>query len=113
MSVDDYIRSAPAGARPKLEEVRAAIRSSAPEAKEGFSYQMPYYNYRGSLAWFALHKNHIGLYIRPPVIAEHGSELKGYQTTKSAVHLPLDRPIPTSLVKRLVIARVKKNKEEE
>jgi len=99
--------------RHKLEEVRAAIREVAPTAAESISYQMPYYNYKGRLAWFGLQSRHIGLYLRPPVIAEHKKELAGYETTKSAVHLPLDKKIPVSLVKKLVKARMKKNDAED
>ena len=111
-TVDDYISAAPIGARDKLEEVRAAIREVAPTAVESIGYQMPYYNYKGSLAWFALQKGYIGLYLRPPTLEEHKKELAGYVTTKSAVHLPLDKKIPVSLVKKLVKARIKKNEAE-
>ncbi|MDA4115378.1 MAG: DUF1801 domain-containing protein [Thaumarchaeota archaeon] len=100
-------------AREKLEEVRAAIRQVAPTAVESISYQMPYYNYKGRLAWFGLHSRHIGLYLRPPTIEEHKKELAGYVTTKSAVHLPLDKKIQVSLVKKLVKARMKKNDAEK
>lgn len=74
---------------------------------------MPYYDYKGRLAWFGLFTSHIGLYLRPPIIKKHSADLKGYVTTMSAVHLPLDRPIPTDLVKKLVRARMKVNDEEE
>jgi len=110
--VDDYISTAPVEARAKLEEVRAAIREVAPTAVEGISYRIPFYDYKGRLAWFGLQKRHIGLYIRPPVIEEHKKDLTAYKTTLSAVHLPLDRRIPVSLVKKLVKARMKKNEEE-
>jgi uncharacterized protein YdhG (YjbR/CyaY superfamily) len=63
----------------------------------------------GRLAWFGLFTSHIGLYLRPPVVEKHKDELAGYVTTKSAVHLPLDREIPVALVKKLVRARVKMN----
>jgi uncharacterized protein YdhG (YjbR/CyaY superfamily) len=96
----------------KLREVRAAIKEAAPNAKESISYRMPYYDYKGRLAWFGLHKEHIGLYLRPPVIEEHRRELAGYETTKSAVHLPLDKMIPVPLIKELVRARMKKNDAE-
>ncbi|HYB45556.1 MAG TPA: DUF1801 domain-containing protein, partial [Nitrososphaerales archaeon] len=72
-------------------------------------YRIPFYGYKGRLAYFGLQKNYISLYLRPPVIAEHKRELAGYVTTKSAVHLPLNREIPVSLVKKLVRARMKKN----
>jgi len=111
-TVDAYIQSAGEVARKKLQEVRNSIKEVAPEARESISYGIPYYDYKGRLAWFGLFTNHIGLYIRPPIIQEHRKELEGYMTTKSAVHLPLDREIPVSLVKKLVRARMKMNEAE-
>jgi len=107
--VESYILAAPKDVQAKLRAVRAAIKEVAPDASESISYRMPYYSYKGRLAWFGLQKAHIGLYLRPPVIEEHRRELAGYATTKSAVHLPLDRKIPVSLVKKLVKARVRMN----
>jgi uncharacterized protein YdhG (YjbR/CyaY superfamily) len=46
-------------------------------------------------------------------VEKHKKELTGYVTTKSAVHLPLDKKIPVSLVKKLVKARMKINETEE
>ena len=97
----------------KLKEVRTVIRETAPTAKESISYGMPYYDYKGRLAWFGLSKAHIGLYLRPPVIEEHKKELMNYETTKSAVHLPLDKKIPVPLIKKLVKARMKKNETKD
>jgi uncharacterized protein YdhG (YjbR/CyaY superfamily) len=111
--VDAYIGSAPKQARVKLRQVRAAIREAAPLAEESFSYGMPCYSYKGRLAWFGLQRGYVGLYLRPPVIAEHKKELAGYFTTKSAVHLPMEGEMPIGLVKKLVRARVKKNQVEE
>jgi len=111
-AVDAYIQAAKGDLRRKLIEVRTAIREAAPDARERISYRIPFYEYKGRLAWFGLQKNHIGLYLRPPVIQEHPKELKRYVTTKSAIHLPLDREIPISLVKKLVRARMKLNEEE-
>ena len=108
-NVDAYIRAAPKDARAKLVQLRRIIKATAPEAVEGISYKMPYYNYNGALIWFAAFKNHIGLFIRPPVIEEHKHELERYETTKSAVHLPIDEPLPVAIIKRLVKARVAKN----
>jgi len=112
-TVDAYILAAPKKAQPKLRQVRAAIREAAPGAAESISYRIPYYSYKGRLAWFGLQKAHIGLYLRPPVIEEHKKDLAGYKTTLSAVHLPLDRKVPVSLIKKLVKARMKKNEAEE
>jgi uncharacterized protein YdhG (YjbR/CyaY superfamily) len=110
--VDEYIASAPRQMRPKLKQLRAAIKQAAPEATETISYRMPYYACHGRLAWFASMKGYIGLYLRPPVIAEHARELAGYKTTKSAIHLPLDEKLPVALIKKLVKARLEKNRTE-
>jgi uncharacterized protein YdhG (YjbR/CyaY superfamily) len=110
--VDSYIARAPKEVRSKLMEVRAAIREVAPNAVESISYRMPYYSYKGRLAWFGLMKTHIGLYLRPPIIEEHKKELSAYKTTQSAVHFPLDQKIPVQLIRKLVKARIKKNEAD-
>jgi uncharacterized protein YdhG (YjbR/CyaY superfamily) len=112
-SVDEYIAAAPKEAQGKLREVRAAIKEVAPAARESISYGMAYYSYKGRLAWFGLHTAHIGLYLRPPILHEHESELAAYQKTKSSLHLPLDRKVPVALVKKLVRAAMKKNEAKE
>lgn len=60
--VDAYIAAAPAPAQPLLRTLRAIVKSEAPSAEEGLSYGMPYYEYHGRLAYFAVHKTHIGVY---------------------------------------------------
>ena len=109
--VDRYISSAPKSIQAKLAQVREAIFEAAPGARESISYKIPFYDYRGRLAWFGLFTNHIGLFIRPPVLQEHRDELKGYSMTKSSLHLPLGKPIPVKLVKKLVKAGVRMNEE--
>jgi len=110
--VDSYIASAPKVMQDKLRDIRKAIKEVAPTAEERISYGMPYYDYKGRLAWFAMMKTHIGLYLRPPIIEEHKHELEAYKTTKSAIHFPLDEKIPIALIKKLVKARMKKNDAE-
>jgi uncharacterized protein YdhG (YjbR/CyaY superfamily) len=70
---------------------------------------MPYYNYKGRLAYFSPWKAHIGLYIPTPVIQEHERELEAYETTKATVRFPLTKKLPVSLIKKLLTARMKKN----
>jgi len=107
--VDAYIAKAPKEIQQKLRELRKAIKQVAPDAEEKISYRMPFYSYKGRLAWFAAMKTHIGLYLRPPVIEEYKDDLVVYTTTKSAIHFPLDKKLPVSLIKKLVRARMKMN----
>jgi uncharacterized protein YdhG (YjbR/CyaY superfamily) len=111
--VDSYIAASPKDAQQKLREVRAAIREAAPDAVESISYGMPFYSYKGKrgiegrLCYFGLLKGNVGFYLRPPVIEEHTEELAEYASTKSALHFPLDGPIPVLLIKKLVRARMR------
>ena len=118
-SVDVYIAAAPEEVQPKLREVRAVIREVAPDAVESISYGMPFYSYKGQsgykgrLFYFALFREHIGLFLLPPIIEEHKEELAKYETTKSSLHLPLNKPIPISLIKKLLRDGLKKHEARE
>ena len=107
--VEDYIAAAPKEVQGRLNELRALIMKTAPTAVESISYGMPYYSYKGRLAYFSLWKAHIGLYIPSPVIAEHKSELALFETTSATVRIPLDKRLPKALISKLIKARMKKN----
>lgn len=107
--VNEYIANAPDEFQQKLSRLREIIKIVAPEAQERISYGMPFFDYKGRLAYFALMKNHIGLYIPPPIVEQHAKDLKNYVTTKSSVHLSLDADLPVTLIRKLVRARMKWN----
>jgi uncharacterized protein YdhG (YjbR/CyaY superfamily) len=111
--VDDYIAAAPKDVQGKLEEFRAIIRKAAPTAEERISYGMPYYSYKGRLAYFSIWKAHLGLYIPTPVLEEHESELGAYETTGATVRFPLDKKLPVGLITKLLKARMKKNEQRK
>lgn len=111
--VDKYIAAAPQRIKTKLKQLRAIIREIAPGASERISYRMPCFDCKGPLAWFALQKGYIGLYIRPPVIEQHKKLLSAYKTTMSAIHFPLEEDLPVQLIERLIKARLKLNEEGE
>ena len=47
-SIDEYIATFPAEIQARLEEMRAAIHVSAPDAQEKISYQMPAFYLHGN-----------------------------------------------------------------
>jgi len=116
--VDEYIAKCPTEAQDKLRRIRTAIREVAPDATErtdyfqipGYSYEG--YDYDGMFAWFSFKKPNVRLHLRPPVIQEHKKELEGYATTKAIVSFPMDKEIPTALVKKLVEASLRVMKEK-
>src|SRR3989344_2125768 len=111
--VDEYIKNTPRDIQSKLKLLREVIKKVAPSAEERISYGMPYYGYKGRLAYFAYAKNHIGLYLTPPIIEEYKTELKDYGTSTATVRFPLNEKLPVALIKKLIKARMKKNEEAE
>jgi uncharacterized protein YdhG (YjbR/CyaY superfamily) len=111
--VKDYISKAPASIRKKLNKIRKTIKEIAIEAEESISYGMPFYAYKGRLVYFSFMKNHIGLYIPPPIIEDHKSDLTKYKTSKSAIQFPLDKELPLELIKKLIKARIKYNEDRD
>ncbi|HXU40045.1 MAG TPA: DUF1801 domain-containing protein [Blastocatellia bacterium] len=107
--VDSYIAAAPKQAQALLSELRMLIRNTAPAAVERISYGMPYYEYKGRLAYFSIWKTHIGVYIPTPIIEDHKSELAAYETTEATVRLPLNKKLPAALLRKLIKARMKMN----
>ena len=112
-SIDEYIASFPDEVQVKLRELRAVIKSAAPEAVEKMSYQMPTFALYGNLVHFAAYNNHIGFYPAPRAIEIFQSELAQYEGGKGTVRFPLDKPIPYDLIKRIVEFRVKENLEKQ
>ena len=112
-SVEEYIAAAPKELRGKLKELRATIKKAAPDAEEKISYGMPYYGYKGRLAYFQLSTHHIGLYVPPPVSQEHKQELAEYETATATVRFPLDKKLPLALIQKLIKSRMKKNEAKK
>ena len=106
-AVDKYIAAAPKGAQPLLRQLRELIRKEAPKAEEGISYGMPYYRYHGHLMYFAVFKNHIGLY--PVGNTDKHLGMSEWVTGKGTFRFPLDQPLPVASIRHLVKTRVKEN----
>jgi uncharacterized protein YdhG (YjbR/CyaY superfamily) len=103
-----YLASLPPSSRKRLKEIRDIVRSTAPEAVEVFSYGVPGFKLDGKpLVWYAAFKNHTSLYPMTASIRKaHAAALEGYTMSTGTVQFPLDKPLPTALVKRLVKARL-------
>ncbi len=110
-SVDLYIGDQSPAIRSTLKKMRQVIKKAAPKAEEAISYGMPGYKYYGMLAFFGLFKNHYSFFCPPRVLDVFRKELKGYKTTKSAINIPLDKPVPVQLITRIVKVGVKLNYE--
>ena len=105
--VDKYIAAALEPVRSRLKEMRAAIRSAVPaEAVEIISYQIPAFKTKKVLVWYAGFSEHCSLFPTASVIEELRDELGGFTVSKGTVQFPIEKALPTALIKKLVKARV-------
>lgn len=109
-TVDEYIAGFPADVQSILQQIRATIRRSAPDAEEAIKYQIPTYTLYGNLISFAAYQKHIGLYPAPSGTPEFNQALAVYRAEKATVRFPLDQPIPYDLISQMVALRVQDNR---
>ena len=112
-TVDQYLQALPLKVHKTLEVVRKAIKSAAPDAEETISYRIPLYKYKGHLVGFMAFKNHCSFVtMSQSIIKAFKNDLKPYKVSGTTIHFPVDKPLPPSLVKKLVKARLVENKEK-
>ncbi|MCH4209948.1 iron chaperone [Bifidobacterium sp.] len=112
-AVADYIEQLVAGGDPRAETVAGLyrdVRALVPSAAEGRSYGMPALVVRGkaSISVVATAK-HVGVYpySGTSLDAVRGAlRSAGIPTTKGAIQLPNDTPLPSGLLERLIEARL-------
>ncbi len=101
--IDEYIAGFEGEQNKKLKVIRDIIKKAAPkESTETINYGMPTFKYHGNLIHFAMFKNHVGIYPGAETITNFQEQLKNYKTSKGAIQLPFDVPIPEKLISALV-----------
>ncbi|HEY6249266.1 MAG TPA: DUF1801 domain-containing protein [Candidatus Angelobacter sp.] len=106
-TVAEYIARVPEPTRSALNQMRAAIRSVVPrESIEIISYGIPAFRHKKVLVWYAVFSEHCSLFPTAAVIEQFKDELKGFSKSKGTIHFPLDKALPTALIKKMVKARV-------
>jgi len=110
-NIDDYFAQLEDHQRPHLEALRALSRKADPKAREELKYNLPVY-VRGDKAnlWMLQNfKNHCSLRFSTEFFATQKATVldAGYEAGEGFVKLPYDRPLPTTLLKSLMQARIK------
>jgi uncharacterized protein YdhG (YjbR/CyaY superfamily) len=112
-TVDEYLAKVPEPARSTLTHIRQVIRSVVPpETTEVISYAIPMFKYNGMLIGYAAFAKHCSLFpTGSGVIENFKKELAGYKTSRGTIQFPSDKGFPDALLKKIVKARVKENRE--
>ena len=108
-NIDEYIAGFPLDVQVILDKIRMTIRKAAPDAEEAIKYLIPTFTLKGNLVHFAAYKRHIGFYPAPRGIEKFKKELAVYEGAKGSVRFPLDKPIPYTLIGKIVKFRVKED----
>ena len=108
-AVTQYIDGAMEPAHSRLRELREIVRDEAPEAIERIAYGLATWHQGENLIHLGAFTHHVGVYPGPAAIVEFASELTPYKTSKGAIQLPHDQPLPTDLVRRITRWRVEQS----
>lgn len=106
VKVDDYIGRFDGERLARLKVMRELVTSVAPDAIEGFSYGLVGYKLNGKpLVYFGAFPNHIGFYATPNGHEAFAKDFASYKQGKGSVQFPLSQPLPTDLVRRVIMHR--------
>lgn len=110
--IDEYHASFPTNIQKILQLLRQTIKQTAPQATETISYNIPTFKLNKNLVHYAAYKGHIGFYPTSSPMTVFKDELAKYKTSKGAIQFPIDKPLPTTLIKKIVKFRVKEDLEK-
>ena len=106
-TIDAYLAHVPEPARSTLQKVRASIRAALPPAAtETISYKIPAFRHGEVVIWFAAFAGHCSLFPTGRVIEQFKDDLKSYTISKGTIQFPTDKPLPATLIKKMVKARL-------
>lgn len=112
--VDSYLAALPVEVAAALEKLRKTIRAAAPEAEEVISYGMPACKYHGPLVYFGAFANHCSFFPGSKSIVKiFAKDLEPFEASGGTIHFTVDHPLPQTLVKKIVKARMKENEERK
>ena len=110
-TIDEYLATLSGDKRAALERLRKIIRASAPRAEECISYGLPTFRLDGrGIACFGAAANHCAIY---GAVEAYKDELEAYDTSKGTIRFQPDNPLPATLIRKLVKARIAKNTAQQ
>ena len=111
--IDDYLRAVSPDRKKALEDLRAKIRAAVPDAQECLSYGMPAFRVPGGVvAGFLATKSGCSYFpFSGSTLGTVATHVRAYGQTKSALHFPPEKPLPATLVRRLIKARLAEMEE--
>jgi uncharacterized protein YdhG (YjbR/CyaY superfamily) len=110
-TIEEYHKVFSGDTLERMQTIRELVHKVAPEVEEVISYQIPAFKLgdKYHLIYYCAFPKH--LTISSPwseaMLKEFEVELKDYKVSKSAIQLPLGKPLPLDLIKRILEFRKK------
>jgi uncharacterized protein YdhG (YjbR/CyaY superfamily) len=112
-TIDEYLARVEPEQRAALEALRQVIRKAAPRAEEIITYGIPAFRQNGFLIAFAASAKHCSLHpMTNHTVADFAKDLAGYSTSTGTIRFTPDKPLPATLVKKIVKARIEENEAD-
>ncbi len=109
-----YLASLPRDSRNALERLRKDIRAAAPGAEELIAWGMPAFRQGRLLVGYAAFQDHCSFFpMSGTLVREYADLLRSYITTKGSIHFTKARPLPSTLVRKLVKVRLAENEARQ
>ena len=107
-SVDAYLATVSEPKRTVLNQLRRTILAFLPDAEEVISYGIPAFRVDGGIvAGFCATAKGLSYFpFSGTTLKTLSTELRRYSQTKSALHFTVEEPLPKTLVKKLLRARL-------
>ncbi|MBI5489438.1 MAG: DUF1801 domain-containing protein [Deltaproteobacteria bacterium] len=107
-SIGAYLATVTGARRTALDRLRKTIRTILPQAEECISYGMPAFRLDGVvIAGFSATTKGCSYFpFSGSTLATLAADLGDYDRTKSALHFHPERPLPATLVRKLLRARI-------
>jgi uncharacterized protein YdhG (YjbR/CyaY superfamily) len=105
--IDDYIASLSGPKKAVIDHMYSIVRQVAPSATEEVSYAMPAFKYKSKgLVAIMANKNFLSLYPFGSVY-NLGVDVSAYECTSGSIHFSVEQPISDSLLRQIIIARMR------
>ncbi|MFC2084712.1 iron chaperone [Bacteroidota bacterium] len=112
-NAEDYVARQPLEFRETLEKLRTIIKETIPDAEELICYQVICYKYKYILVGIGTIRNYCSFYtMSQKLVNRMKSQLKDVKLSGPTLHLPLNKPLPIDLIKKIIRERVIENKIE-
>lgn len=113
-SIDTYLETLEISKRVVLEKIRETIHSVVPGAEECISYGIPAFRLNGKIvvAMGATAK-HCAFYpMSGSMVEVFADKLTEFDTSKGTIRFQPENPLPVTLIRQIVKARIAENSKE-